>query len=102
MFTARRKKKKVLYVCMYSTLPESPYPGLSLSDLQLPAASAAVVVGQVAHAYDDADDDVDDEGCFYVHSVIQTPVLDDRWDENVLTHNHVSYFSFTQTQRNRK
>lgn len=78
---------------MYSSLPESPYPSLNLSDLQLPAASAAddveFVDGDVAHAYDDADDD--DDGIFLcVHSVIQTPVLDDCWDENVLTHKHVS------------
>lgn len=75
----------------YSALPESPYPGLSLSDLQLPAASAALFVEGISHAYDDADDEDDDGGSFDVRSVTQAPVLDERWDGNVLTHKHVSY-----------
>lgn len=99
-FTAPRfKTEEGVLVCMYSALPESPCPGLSLSDLQLPAASAAVELRQVSRAY------VDDDGggiFFYVRSVIQTPVLDDRWDENVLTHKHVSYFQFTQTHKQKQ
>lgn len=66
------------------TLPESPFPGLSLSDLPLPAAAAAafqfVLFGGVDHDNNDVDDD--GGGCFDVHSAIITSVLDGKWDEN--------------------
>lgn len=73
------------HVCE-DTLPQSPFPGLSLSDLQLPAVP---VVGEVAHDNEDADDD--DEGgagCFVVHSANTTPELDGRWDGHGFSHKH--------------
>lgn len=88
--------------CTYSALPESPFPGLSLSDLSLPAAAAAAAAAAVQFVLvgvADHDNDVDDDGgggCFDVRSAITTPVLDGRWDENVLTHKHISCFSHTQ------
>lgn len=67
---------------MYDALPESPFPGLSLSDLPLPQF---FLVGGVDHENDDAvvDDDDDDGGrCFAVRSAITTPLLDGRRGEN--------------------
>lgn len=92
-----------------NTLPESPYPGLSLSDVPLTATAAAAaavqfVLGErVVHENDDVDDGAGDGGgggvFFCVHSAITTPVLDGRWDENVLTHKHVSYLSYTLREK---
>lgn len=78
-----------------SALPESPNPGLSLSDLPQTAAAAAasaefvlefVLVGWVEYGFDEVDDC---GGCFDVRSVITTPLLDGRWDENALTHTNM-------------
>lgn len=60
----------------YSTLPESPFPSLSLSDLPLPAAPVLfALVGGVEHGYHEVEDD-DDVGaaCLVVRSAITTPV----------------------------
>lgn len=60
----------------YSTLPESPFPSLSLSDLPLPAAPVHLaLVGGAEDGYDEVDDD-DDVGaaCLVVRSAITTPV----------------------------
>lgn len=58
----------------YSTLPESPFPCLSLSDRPLPAAPVQfVLVGGAEHDNDEVDDDVG-AGCFVVRSAITTPV----------------------------
>lgn len=81
---------------MYGPLPETLDPCLSLSDLQLAAASA-VHVEKAAHGNDENGAD-DGEGCFDVRSATQTPLLDGRWDEKALTHKHVRYFSHTQRQ----
>lgn len=66
-----------------SNLPETSYPGLSLSDLQLAAAAAAV--GEAAQGEDEDGAD-DGGGGFCVRSVTQTPGLDGRWNEKVLSH----------------
>lgn len=74
---------------MYVALPESPFPDLSLSDPPLPAAAVVqfVLAGVADHGNDVGDDGGGGGGgCFLVHSAITTPVLDGRWDENVLTH----------------
>lgn len=79
-------------VCWNSALPESPVPGLSLSDLPLPAAAAVefVLVGEAGHEHDDGDDDCG--GYFDVHSAIKTPVLDGWWDVNV----NISFLAYNQ------
>lgn len=85
-----------------NNLPESPYPGLSLSCVPLTATAAAVqfVLGEgVVHENDDVDDGGGGGVFFYVHSAITTPELDGRWDENVLAHKHVSYLSYTLRER---
>ena len=57
------------------TLPESSFPCLSLSDLQLPAVPVAAhfaLVGEVVHDNEDADEDDHDDGgggCFVARSV---------------------------------
>lgn len=57
-----------------------------------------VLVGGANHDYDDGDGG-DGGGCFDVRSsAITTPVLDGRWDENVLTHKLV-VCSYTQRER---
>ncbi len=64
--------------CKHSALPESPFPGLSLSDLPLPAAAAAAAAAAVQFVLvggADDDNDVDDDGgggCFDVRSAITT------------------------------
>lgn len=85
-------------MCTYSALPESPFPGLSLSDRPLPAAAVVVhtvLVGGADHDNDDVDGD-GGGGCSDVRSAITTPVLDGRWDENGLAHKHISCLSYSQ------
>lgn len=91
--------KCMLVYC--NNLPESPYPGLSLSYVTATAAAVRFVLGEgVVHENDDVDDGDGGGGVFfYVHSAITTPELDGRWDENVLAHKHVSYLSYTLRER---
>lgn len=57
-----------------STLPESPFPSLSLSDLPLPAAPAHLaLVGGAEDGYHEVDE-VDDDDDGSVRSAITTPV----------------------------
>lgn len=75
-------------------------PGLSLSDLPVPAAAVhfVVVVGS-----DHDNDDVDDDGgCFDVLSAITIPVLDGRWDENVLTHTNILVICHALREKSRQ